>query len=115
MSDEPVFQRLGPVTWIPEERKTIERLYRRIHELEGRRAPAVTVPGATPPAGPIARPGVTAAAILDQPSTAAFGCEWNQPSFGPRDWQAVLTVRRPDLLFASTRGSAAGQAGNCRL
>jgi hypothetical protein len=114
VSDEPVFQRLGPVNWIPEERKTIERLYRRIHDLEGCRVPVVTVPAATPPPGPVARPGVTAAAILDQPSTVAFGYEWNQPSFGPRDWPAVLTVHRPDLLFVSTAGLGCWSDGELR-
>lgn len=32
--DKPTFQRLGPVDWLPEERRIVERLERRISELE---------------------------------------------------------------------------------
>lgn len=36
--EEPKFQRLGPINWLPEERKVVERLEERVHDLERRLA-----------------------------------------------------------------------------
>nr|BFE85318.1 hypothetical protein GCM10020093_079190 [Planobispora longispora] len=36
--EEPAFQRLGPVNWLPEERKVIERYEERVRDLERRLA-----------------------------------------------------------------------------
>ena len=57
----------------------------------------VDLPTATP-----TRPGLTVAVILDPFSELAFRYEWNQVTFGPDDWLAVLERTRPDLLFVES-------------
>ncbi|MGW5361011.1 methyltransferase domain-containing protein [Actinopolymorpha pittospori] len=54
------------------------------------------------PDGPVARPSLTVAAILDEFSQAAFAYEWNQIQPGPDDWREVLERARPDLLFVES-------------
>lgn len=79
------------------------------------------------PARPAARPRIpkvplaevvparclTVAAILDPFSELAFRYEWDQLSFGPDDWAAVLGSRRPDLLFVESAWQGSG--GRWRL
>ncbi|HEY8456633.1 MAG TPA: methyltransferase domain-containing protein [Actinopolymorphaceae bacterium] len=54
------------------------------------------------PDGPIARPGLTVAVILDVFSATAFSYEWHQVQFGPDDWREVLQREKPDLLFVES-------------
>ncbi|GAA5021555.1 methyltransferase domain-containing protein [Actinopolymorpha pittospori] len=64
---------------------------------------AVELPtGAGFPDGPVARPDLTVAAILDKFSEAALAYEWNQVQPGPQDWQEMLEATRPDLLFVES-------------
>ncbi|MER7132470.1 glycosyltransferase family protein [Streptosporangium saharense] len=170
--EEPKFQRLGPINWLPEERKVVERFEERVRDLERRLAiaearadyaqwklestkvqrpyrvaealtgakgsgvvrlpgklkaamstrkgpkaprpvsevveeldqqgPAVTVPQVKWPAGPINRPDLKVAVILDDFSRMAFRYEWDQIEFGLRDWPEIFAERRPDILFAES-------------
>ncbi|GIH93987.1 glycosyltransferase [Planobispora siamensis] len=170
--EEPAFRRLGPVNWLPEERKVIERFEERVRDLERRlavaearadyaqwklestkaqrpyrvaealtgsrgpgmvqlpgrlkaamkprkgpkaprpvaevvaeldnRGPAVDVPQVKWPSGPIVRPDMKVAVILDDFSRMAFKYEWDQIEFGLRDWPEIFAERRPELLFVES-------------
>lgn len=170
--EEPKYQRLGPINWLPEERKVIERFEDRVRDLERRlaiaearaqyaqwklestkvqrpyrvaealteakgagvvrlprrlraamtarkgpkapppvaevveelnhRGPAVDVPQVKWPSGPIARPDMKVAVILDDFSRMAFTYEWDQIEFGLRDWPEIFAERRPELLFVES-------------
>lgn len=65
------------------------------------------------PDGPINRPGLTAAVILDQFSELAFRYEWQQVKIGPTTWKAELERTRPDLLFVESAWN--GNDGAWRL
>jgi spore maturation protein CgeB len=65
------------------------------------------------PATEPARPNLTVAVILDPFSELAFRHEWDQVTFGPDDWQAVLSESRPDLLFVESAWQ--GNSGRWRL
>lgn len=55
------------------------------------------------PKGPLARPYLTVAAIVDRQSEALFRYEWRQvTNFGPDNWQAMLDEHRPHLLFVES-------------
>ncbi|GLW09969.1 glycosyl transferase [Microtetraspora sp. NBRC 13810] len=163
---EPSFQRLGPVNWLPEERKVIERHEAEIRELKRRleiaeakadyanwklnavqmkrafkvgealtgkspgrlvaavrsrekapaaptpvtevidtankRGPLVRVPTAKWPLGPVVRPDLKVAVILDDFSRMAFRYEWDQIEFGLKDWPEIFAEKRPDLLFCES-------------
>ncbi len=73
----------------------------------------VALPQFDPPAGPVARPDLTVAAILDPFSEIAFRYEWNQVTFGPDDWLAALNARRPSMLFVESAWN--GNDGRWRL
>ncbi|MEU1735728.1 glycosyltransferase [Streptosporangium sp. NPDC020145] len=170
--EEPKFQRLGPINWLPEERKVVERFEERVRDLERRLAiaearadyaqwklestkvqrpyrvaealtgakgsgvvrlpgklkaamstrkgpkaprpvsevveeldqqgPVVNVPQVKWPAGPINRPDMKVAVILDDFSRMAFKYEWDQIEFGLRDWPEIFAERRPEILFAES-------------
>ncbi|MCG5217571.1 glycosyltransferase family protein [Streptosporangium sp. KLBMP 9127] len=168
--EEPTFKRLGPVNWLPEERKLIERHETEIEELRRRaeiaearaeyaawelealqtkrafkvgealagmgpgnllkaakaaraeeeepppaptpveevidavthRGPRVDVPAAKWPAGPVARPALKVAVILDDFSRMAFRYEWDQIEFGLKDWPEIFAERRPEILFCES-------------
>src|SRR5437868_9674792 len=164
--EDPTFQRLGPINWLPEERKLIERYEADIRELRrkleiaearaeystwklkaaqakrtfklgealgskspgrivsavrskekapkppspvteigkaaGNRPPQVEVPAIKWPAGPINRPDLRVAVILDDFSRAAFRYEWDQIEFGLKDWPEIFADRRPDVLFCES-------------
>ncbi|SDH98984.1 Spore maturation protein CgeB [Sinosporangium album] len=172
--EEPLYKRLGPVNWLPEERKLVERYEERIRELERRlavaeakaeyatwklqatqvqrpyrvaevladsrnpasvvklpgrlaramradgkaptppaqvakvaeaartRPPKVDVPTASWPKGPIARPDLKVAVILDDFSRMTFKYEWDQIEFGLKDWPEIFAERRPDILFCES-------------
>ncbi|MEV6980859.1 hypothetical protein AB0M95_06305 [Sphaerisporangium sp. NPDC051017] len=55
------------------------------------------------PKGPLTRPYLTVAAIVDRRSEALFRYEWRQvTNFGPDNWQAMLDQHRPHLLFVES-------------
>ncbi|MEU8267471.1 hypothetical protein AB0B89_09905 [Sphaerisporangium sp. NPDC049002] len=55
------------------------------------------------PKGPLARPYLTVAAIVDRQSEALFRYEWRQvTNFGPDNWRAMLDEHRPHLLFVES-------------
>ncbi|MCW2882943.1 MAG: hypothetical protein JWQ95_7043 [Sphaerisporangium sp.] len=59
--------------------------------------------GFVAPKGPLARPYLTVAAIVDRQSEALFRYEWRQvTNFGPDNWQAMLDEHRPHLLFVES-------------
>lgn len=60
-----------------------------------------------------ARPDLRVAVILDPFSELAFRWEWDQVTFGPDDWRAVLGRQRPDLLFVESAWQ--GNEGRWRL
>ena len=171
--DAPRFTRLGPVNWLPEERKIVERYEERIRDLEKRLAiaearaeyatwklkatqaqrpyrvaqaltgatkpgkfvrlprdlskaikvrkapkpplpvteaaklaeakgPEVTIPTLQWPDGPVVRPDLRVAVILDDFSRLAFRYEWDQIEFGLHDWREIFAEKRPDLLFCES-------------
>ncbi|GAB3594581.1 glycosyltransferase [Angustibacter peucedani] len=65
------------------------------------------------PSGPVARPGLVVATVLDTFSELCFRYEWDQVAFGPDDWREVLGARRPDLLFVESAWN--GNDGRWRL
>ncbi|WP_283137246.1 glycosyltransferase [Rhizohabitans arisaemae] len=55
------------------------------------------------PKGPVARPQLTVAAIVDRHSEAIFRYEWRQvTNFGPENWRRMLDEHRPHLLFVES-------------
>jgi spore maturation protein CgeB len=81
---------------------------RTVHSRELGRPPRVELPD-----GPVARPGLVVATILDTFSSLCFRYEWDQVEFGPDDWRQVLGARRPDLLFVESAWN--GNDGRWRL
>ena len=63
---------------------------------------AVEIPAVKPPEGPVARPELRVATILDRFSELALSYEWNQVQFGPDDWRERLEPDPPDLLFVES-------------
>lgn len=64
--------------------------------------PRVKIPEVELPEGPIARPNLTVATILDPFSALAFRYEWNQIAIDRRNWRAQLQDHKPDLLFVES-------------
>ncbi|MEO3809644.1 hypothetical protein ABGB17_11645 [Sphaerisporangium sp. B11E5] len=68
--------------------------------------PALSTPlteGFVVPKGPLARPYLTVAAIVDRRSEALFRYEWRQvTNFGPDNWRQMLDEHRPHLLFVES-------------
>ena len=62
----------------------------------------IEVPAVVPPDGPVARPELTAAVILDTFTAAALRYEWHQIEPGPGDWRDMFERDRPDLLFVES-------------
>jgi spore maturation protein CgeB len=73
----------------------------------------VTLPEFAPPEGPVARPDLTVAVLLDPFSELAFQYEWSQVTFGPDDWLETLVKRPPSLLFVESAWN--GNGGRWRL
>jgi spore maturation protein CgeB len=65
------------------------------------------------PSGPIARPELTVAVILDPFSELALAYEWKQVTFGPDDWRVTLEAKPPELLFVESAWN--GNNGRWRL
>lgn len=62
----------------------------------------VSLPTVSLPEGPIARPGLTVATILDQFSALCFRYEFCTLAFGQDDWRRTLEHQRPDLLLVES-------------
>jgi spore maturation protein CgeB/SAM-dependent methyltransferase len=62
----------------------------------------VEIPDVEIPTGPVARPDLKVAAILDRFSALAFRYEWNQIQFGPEDWLETVEREQPSLLFVES-------------
>lgn len=71
------------------------------------------LPKFTLPTGPITRPNMTAAVILDSFSSIALHYEWNQVSIHPSSWHNELSATKPDLLFVESAWH--GNGGSWRL
>lgn len=65
------------------------------------------------PDGPIVRPGLRVAVILDPFSELAFRYEWDQVAVTPQDWRDVLSTEPPALLFVESAWQ--GNQGTWRL
>ncbi|GAA4575935.1 glycosyltransferase family protein [Planotetraspora kaengkrachanensis] len=70
------------------------------HEKE--RGPVVDIPSVQWPDGPVARPDMRVAVILDDFSRMAFRYEWDQIEFGKDDWREVFAEKRPEMLFCES-------------
>jgi spore maturation protein CgeB len=81
---------------------------RTVHPRELGRPPRVELPD-----GPVARPGLVVATVLDPFSQLCLRYEWDQLAPGPDDWAQVLADRRPDLLFVESAWN--GNDGRWRL
>jgi spore maturation protein CgeB len=73
----------------------------------------VALPEFALPEGPVARPDLTVAVLLDPFSELAFRYEWSQVTFGPDDWLETLVKRPPSLLFVESAWN--GNGGRWRL
>ncbi|MGJ3510060.1 glycosyltransferase family protein [Enemella sp. A6] len=62
----------------------------------------VALPGVGLPHGPIARPELRVAVILDDFSRLGFHYEWDQVLITPDGWRAELEAELPDLLFVES-------------
>jgi spore maturation protein CgeB len=60
------------------------------------------IPRVPLPDGPVVRPALTVAAILDEFSATSLRYEWHQLTPGPDDWRDVLERERPDVLFVES-------------
>ncbi|MBA2694946.1 MAG: glycosyltransferase, partial [Actinobacteria bacterium] len=68
----------------------------------GRKDSAFALPPYPVPPGPVVRPGLAVAVILDPFSTLAFGYEWDQQPVPRAGWAQHLEAHRPDLLFVES-------------
>lgn len=62
----------------------------------------VSLPPVDIPDGPVERPDLRVAVILDPFSALALRYEWDQVAVTPDGWRAELTARRPALLFVES-------------
>lgn len=95
-------------------RWTARRAVRRAYKLRSRAARklltmATPAPDARPkvpvvplPDGPLNRPDLRVAVILDTFSELCWRYEWNQVPLRPETWRATLEEFRPDLLFVES-------------
>jgi spore maturation protein CgeB len=71
------------------------------------------LPGFDIPSGPVARPDLPVAVILDPFSELAFLYEWDQILIAPDNWRQKLEKRTPALLFVESAWN--GNRGAWRL
>jgi hypothetical protein len=80
--------------------------------------PAVSAPlaeGFVVPKGPLARPYMTVACIVDRRSEALFRYEWRQvTNFGPENWLTMLDEHQPNLLLVESVRPGARQGNGGR-
>lgn len=104
---------LGRAAVDPQARATVVRKVRKRARAEltrRRQATSVKVPDFPVPPGPVARPGLTAAVILDPFSTLAFHYEWRQLPVPRSGWREMVERERPDLLFVESAWSGNDKA-----
>lgn len=79
----------------------------------GAAASALPVTPAQLPDGPVVRPELTVATILDPFSALAFRYEWRQVEPTPDRWREIVQRERPQLLFVESawRGNGGQWAG----
>lgn len=81
---------------------TAETVRAHVRNRRGGRASLPNLPPFPVPEGPIARPDLRVATILDSFSAMAFGYEWGQHPV-PRDgWREQFDDAPPDLLFVES-------------
>ena len=90
-------------------RREIERRLPRVRSARLR----VDLPRPEIPTGPVARPGVVAAVILDDFSQLALGYEWVQVCVTPQGWHDQLAANPVDVLFVESAWN--GNGGTWRL
>ncbi|TQM57324.1 glycosyltransferase family protein [Humibacillus xanthopallidus] len=90
-------------------RKLRVELRRRLPAVPRRRN-RVDVPRPEMPAGPVNRPDVTAAVILDDFSALALRYEWDQVAVDLSTWQETLRSRHVDVLFVESAWNGNGGA-----
>ncbi|WP_214106450.1 hypothetical protein [Acrocarpospora catenulata] len=82
------------------------------------RAPLVSAPlaeGFVVPKGPLARPYLTVAAIVDRQTEALMRYEWRQvTNFGPDNWATMLDEHQPHVLFVESVQSGPRQGNGGR-
>ncbi|GAA1023449.1 hypothetical protein Aple_095720 [Acrocarpospora pleiomorpha] len=82
------------------------------------RGPVVSTPLAESfvvPKGPLVRPYLTVAAIVDRQTEALMRYEWRQvTNFGPENWQAMLEEHQPHVLFVESVRSGPRQGNGGR-
>ncbi|ETK33800.1 hypothetical protein MPTA5024_22595 [Microbispora sp. ATCC PTA-5024] len=70
------------------------------------RAPQVSAPmaeGFMVPKGPLARPYLTVAGVIDRQTEALLRYEWRLvTNFGPDNWEAMLDQQQPHVLFVES-------------
>ena len=71
------------------------------------------LPALSTPSGPVARPDLAVAVILDAFSELAYRYEWNQILITPDDWRQRLAAQPPALLFVESAWN--GNRGAWRL
>ncbi|MDV3219807.1 glycosyltransferase [Intrasporangium sp.] len=95
-------------------RKLRKELHRRVPALRPKIRLRTSLPHVVLPTGPIVRPEIRAAVILDPFSSLALRYEWDQVDVLPDAWRDQLTSPRlPDLLFVESAWN--GNDGAWRL
>ncbi len=100
----------------PEQRAKLRRAAQREWRARVRR-PGVRggldLPPACIPDGPVTRPDLRVAVILDPFTSLALRYEWDQVAVTPASWREELSAQRPDLLFVESAWR--GNSGAWRL
>src|SRR5690606_14980686 len=71
-------------------------------EAAANRRPQVKIPKLRWPDGPIVRPDLPVAVILDDFSRLQYRYEWDQIEYGLTDWREIFAEKRPELLFVES-------------
>jgi SAM-dependent methyltransferase/spore maturation protein CgeB len=99
-------QRLSPAE--RKRRRLAKRKWTMPAEIASEAACRVAIPDVELPEGPVARPDLKVAAILDHFTATALRYEWDQVQFGPEEWREVLEREEPQLLFVESAWRANG-------
>jgi spore maturation protein CgeB len=92
-------------------RKLRKELHRRVPVLRPKVRLRTSLPHVELPTGPIVRPQIRAAVVLDPFSSLALRYEWDQLEVLPGRWRSQLTSPRlPDLLFVESAWNGNGGA-----
>lgn len=92
-------------------RRTVEREATRLRSEAARRAGArVPLPALDLPDGPVARPQVRAAVVLDTFSELGFRYEWDQHPVTPEGFRSEIEAADPHLLFVESAWNGNGGA-----